>query len=106
MKFALHPGIQGTMNGNVQWLETSTNFAKPDDECLAPKFLQCIGGSQEKREMSNAETDAPNRQISLSIFPLIRYFLNYQCQKSSTSTSSAYKDNNHHHIVWYVLLHI
>ena len=24
-EFALHPGIQGTVNGKVQWLETSDN---------------------------------------------------------------------------------
>ena len=44
MKFALHPGIQGTMDGKVQLLETS-DFIKPDDNrltfCLAPKSLQC-----------------------------------------------------------------
>ena len=47
MKYALQPGIEGAMDGKVQWLLKSDNKfyeARWRAFYLSPKSLQCMGG--------------------------------------------------------------
>ena len=59
MKFSLHPGIQGAVDGKVQWLELlTTNFVKPDDEhFFGTKIASMHGAVVEKNMRCQMQTD-------------------------------------------------